>query len=204
MYRLHSDCAREYTQESIRQWAAHRGIVKTTTMPEHPAGNGRAERLIGRIKSQVRALLHGHAVPVGMWPHAVRCAVEGIQRDSLSRLGHDTKPMVPFYSHVRFRARGWRDSTWGPKSVERRLVAPCSDIGKGYIVRVLDDGTPRLYATTLVYQDFQPAVDPPTGEATGEPAQAVFPTGVEVGRPLPSGSEAVSIDWHSGPQKSDG
>ena len=26
VYRSHSDCAREYTQESLRQWASHRGI----------------------------------------------------------------------------------------------------------------------------------------------------------------------------------
>ena len=193
VYRLHSDCAREYTQESLRQWAAHRGMVKTTTMPEHPAGNGRAERLIGRVKSQVRALLHGHAIPVGMWPHAVRYAVEGMQRTALSRLGHETKPMVPFYSLVRFRARGWRDSTWGPKSVEGRLVAPCSDISKGYIVRVMDGDTPRLYATTLVYQDFLPAVDSPVGESSGTPADAVFPTRVEMGRQIPTGSEAVQV-----------
>ena len=168
-------------------------MVKTTTMPEHSAGNGRAERLIGRVKSQVRALLHGHAIPVGMWPHAVRYAVEGMQRTALSRLGHDTKPMVPFYSLVRFRARGWRDSTWGPKSVEGRLVAPCSDISKGYIARVMDGDAPRLYATTLVYQDFLPAVDSPAGESSGTPADAVFPTRVEMGRPIPTGTEAVQI-----------
>ena len=191
VYRLHSDCAREYTQESLRQWASHRGIVKTTTMPEHPAGNGRAERLIGQIKSQVRAMLHGSAVPVGMWPHAVRYAVEGMQRESLHRLGHETKQMVPFYAQVRFRARSWRDTTWGPRSVEGRLVASCTDISKGYIVRVIDDGTPRLYATTLVYQDFKAPVEVPAGEATGEPAAAVFPTRVEAGRPLPSGCEEV-------------
>ena len=191
VYRLHSDCAREYTQDALRQWASHRGIVKTTTMPEHPAGNGRSERLIGWIKSQVRALLHGHAVPIGMWPHAVRYSVEGMQRDALHRLGHDTKKMVPFYFQVRFRARSWRDTTWGPRSVEGHLVAPCTDISRGYIVRVIDSGVPRLYATTLVYQDFQPPVEAPATEAIGEPAQAVFPTRVEAGRPIPSGCEEI-------------
>ena len=155
-------------------------------MPEHPAQNGRAERLIGRVKSQVRALL---------WYVASRCkwkACSGLPCPGWDMIP-SAKPMVPFSSFVRFRARGWRDSTWGPKSVEGRLVAPCSDISKGYIVRVMDGDTPRLYATTLVYQDFLPAVESPAGEASGAPADAVFPTRVEMGKPIPSGSEEVQI-----------
>ena len=60
-------------------------------------------------------------------------------------------------------------------------------------MRVMDGDTPRLYATTLVYQDFLPAVDSPVGESSGTPADAVFPTRVEMGRQIPTGSEAVQV-----------
>ena len=88
VYRLHSDCAQEFTHPTIRQWANHRGIHVTTTMPESKASNGRAERLVGRLKQQTRALLSHHKLPEGYWPHAVRYAVESMQRLALARLGH--------------------------------------------------------------------------------------------------------------------
>ena len=53
IFRLHSDCAQEFTHPLVKQWAGHRGILTTTTIPEKPAMNGRAERLIGRVKQQV-------------------------------------------------------------------------------------------------------------------------------------------------------
>ncbi|CAE7419793.1 unnamed protein product [Symbiodinium necroappetens] len=141
VYRLHSDRARELTDPLVTQWAAHRGIYKTTTVPEQPAGNGRAERLVGKLKQQARALLHSTDAGYALWPHAVRYSCEGLQRAQLHRLGMDVQPLVPFYSLVKFRARTWRDEQWGTR-------------------------TPRLYATTLVYRNFVPEPEPPQGEAS--------------------------------------
>ena len=99
---------------------------------------GRAERLIGKVKQQVRALLHANECPPGLWPHAIRFVVEGLHREPLEKLGHDVKPLAPFFSKVRFRARTWRDTLWGSRAAEGRLVAPCTDVSKGYIIRVKD------------------------------------------------------------------
>ncbi|CAE7264729.1 unnamed protein product [Symbiodinium microadriaticum] len=59
VYRMHSDRARELTDPLVTQWAAHRGIYKTTTAPEQPAGNGRAENKLRRVATpplQCRAI----------------------------------------------------------------------------------------------------------------------------------------------------
>ena len=191
VYRMHSDRARELTDPLVTQWAAHRGIYKTTTAPEQPAGNGRAERLVGKLKQQTRALLHSTDAGSALWPHAIRYSCEGLQRAQLHRLGMDVQPLVPFYSLVKFRARTWRDEQWGTRASEGRLVAPCTDISKGYVVRVHDAGTPRLYATTLVYRNFVPEPEPPKGEASEEPAPQIYTTGAILGRPAPAEAEEI-------------
>ena len=68
IFRLHSDCAQEFTHALVKQWAGHRGILATTTIPEKPAMNGRAERLIGRVRQQVRALLRANECPPACHP----------------------------------------------------------------------------------------------------------------------------------------
>ena len=161
VYRLHSDHAREFTHQSVKDWANHRGIYTTSTMPESKASNGRAERLIGRLKQQVRALLSAHSLEPAMWPHAIRYATEGRQRAALKTLCHEVKPLIPFYTKTRFRSRTWTEEVWGTRSAEGHVVAPSTDVSQGYIVRVVDEGSVRFYATTLVYQDFRvPEVSP--------------------------------------------
>ena len=185
IYRLHSDCAGEFTHSSLRQWATHRGIHVTTTMPESKASNGRVERLIGRLKQQIGALLSGHGLDPGLWPHAARYANESLQREALKALGHDTKPLIPFYSRVRFRSRSWRDTTWGSRATEGHLVAPCNDISRGYVIRVIDEGVIRFYSATLVYRDFMEPVPMPDVEAAAE----MHPSRFEVDWPPPRGRE---------------
>ena len=58
----------------------------TTTMPDRKASNGRAERLIGRLKRQVRALLSHHQLPPSYWPHALRHAAEELLEAFLKKL----------------------------------------------------------------------------------------------------------------------
>ena len=191
VYRLHSDCAQEFTHTSLRQWANHRGIHVTTTMPESKASNGRAERLIGRLKQQVRALLSHHKLEAQFWPHALCYAVESLQRTALHKLGQPTQPLVPFYSLVRFRSRSWRDATWGTRAAEGRLVAPCHDISKGYIVRVLDKDGVRFYATTLTYKEFYEPTPDPEVQAEDTVATELHVPRHEVGWPPPPGAGEI-------------
>ncbi|CAE7494271.1 RE1 [Symbiodinium natans] len=193
VFRLHSDHAQALTHKSVSDWAAHRGIYKTTAMPEQPAGIGKAEQLVKAIKAQVRALLISSGAPPALWPHAARYACASLQRRALLKVGHDSKPLVPFYAVVKFRSRTWRDTKWGSKATQGRLVAPSTDISKGYIVRVDDNGVNRLYATTLVYRDFQEEPEPPTIEGPDEPAPVVLPSGAVVGRPAPEGAAEIQV-----------
>ena len=95
VFRLRSDCAPEFTHEHVKQWAGHVGIITSTTVPENPALNGRAGRLV--------------ECQPGLWPHATRYVVEGLLREQLELLGHEVKPLAPFHSLVKFRARTWRE-----------------------------------------------------------------------------------------------
>ena len=194
VYRLRSDCAGEFTHGTLRQWANHRGIHVTTTMPESKASNGRAERLVGRLKQRIRVLLNAHRVGPAFWPHAARYAAEDMQRTALRHLGHEVPALVPFHSLVRFRSRTWRDSAWGSRATEGRLVAPCTDISKGYIIRVLDKDVVRYYATTLVYRDFQEPVPEPEVEGPEAVATEVHPTRFEPGWPPPPGAGDIQSD----------
>ena len=148
---------------------------------------------MGKVKIAVRALLHSSGAPSKLWPHAARFAVEGMQRQALARLGHEVKELVPFHTLVRFRARTWRDSTWGTRSAEGRVVAPSTDVSKGYIVRVMDGETPRLYATTLLYQSFRPVIPDHEINVKDQEAPQVFPTNVEMGRPVPKGYDEIPL-----------
>ena len=74
VFRLHSDHAPALTHKSVSDWATHRGIHKTTSLPEQPAGIGKAEMLVKAIKAQVRALLFSANAPALLWPHAARYA----------------------------------------------------------------------------------------------------------------------------------
>ena len=109
----------------------------------------------------------------------------------MHRLGHEVKPLPPFFSKVKFRARTWRDSTWGSRAAEGRLVAPSTDISKGYIIRVDDPGVNRLYASTLFYKGYQELLPDPEIEAESGEAEQIFKTAAEVGRPAPEGSSEV-------------
>ena len=191
IFRLHSDCAPEFTHELVKQWAGHRGIHRTTTVPENPAMNGRAERLIGRVKQQVRALLAANDCGPELWPHAVRYVVEGLQRSQLAELGHDVKPLAPFYALVKFRARTWREPVWGSRAAEGRLMAPCTDISKGYVVRVQDGTVHRLYATTLVYHGFSPPEPSPELAGSEDPVHRRDSTDHPTGRPPPKGYDDI-------------
>ena len=191
IYRLHSDSAQELTHHSISEWASHRGIHKTASMPEQPASNGRAENLIGRLKLKARTFLRRCPEHLGLWPHAIRHACEGLQREVLHTLGHEVKPLPPFFSPVKFRARTWRDDAWGSRAAEGRLVAPSTDISKGYIIRVDDAGIYRLYASTLVYRGYLEPPSLPPIEGEGGAADPVFRTAAEVGRPVPEGSAEI-------------
>ena len=195
VYRLHSDHAREFTHQSVKDWANHRGIYTTSTMPECKASNGRAKRLIGRLKQQVRALLSAHSLEPAMWPHAIRYATEERQREALQRLGHEAKPLIPFYSKTRFRSRTWTETVWGTRSTEGHVVAPSTDVSQGYIVRVVDGENVRFYATTLVYQDFRvPEVSNEGVEAAADHvAPEVRPKRGEPGWPPPVGSGEIQM-----------
>ena len=119
--------------------------------------------------------------------------VEGLQREQLEKLGHDVKPLAPFFSKVRFRARTWRDTLWGSRAAEGRLVAPCTDVSKGYIIRVKDKDAFRLYATTLVYTGYREPEPSPDLVGSEEPVHKYEPTDFPKGRHLPKGHTEVHL-----------
>ena len=95
---------------------------------------------------------------------------------------------------VRFRSRSWRDSAWGSRASEGRLVAPSHDISRGYIIRVLDKGVVRFYATTLIYRDFHDPEPPPELDAEDVVAPELREPCTEVGWPPLIGSGEIQVE----------
>ena len=86
---------------------------------------------------------------------------------------------MPFYTLARFRSRSWRDTTWGSRATEGRLVAPCSDVSRGYVIRVVEKDVVRFYATTSIYRDFQEPPVSPTVEGPDAVASELHPLGLK-------------------------
>ena len=57
VYRLHSDRGGEFLNDSMRSWAAEKGLVLTHAEGHGPAGNGQAESYVGKLKARGRAML---------------------------------------------------------------------------------------------------------------------------------------------------
>ena len=55
--RLHSDKGAEFDNRFVRDWAASRGIWKSSTGGDNWRSNGAAEALVGILKDSVRVLL---------------------------------------------------------------------------------------------------------------------------------------------------
>ncbi|OLQ12847.1 Retrovirus-related Pol polyprotein from transposon TNT 1-94 [Symbiodinium microadriaticum] len=89
VYRMHSDRARELTDPLVTQWAAHRGIYKTTTAPEQPAGNGRAEQLVRGEEFGAEEQVQEHALK----PEA-RIILEGRRLASISAMREQEQALV--------------------------------------------------------------------------------------------------------------
>ena len=108
-------------------------------------------------------------------------------------LGQEVKQLAPFFSKVKFRARTWRETLWASRAAEGHLVAPCTDVSKGYVIRVKDGEVHRLYATTLVYSGFRAPIESPELEATPEPVHKYEPTDFPKCRPPPKRFDEVPV-----------
>ena len=108
VYRLHGDKAPELTGLRAKEWGRARGIVVTSTAAYEPNANGRAERAIGLLKQQTRAMVIGSALNKvqELWPLAVKHAASNLPGARPAR--HVSRYLVPgrgwFHLH---RPLGW-------------------------------------------------------------------------------------------------
>ena len=161
VYGLFTDRGGEMVNSAVRTWCEARTILRQTTAPESPASNGRTERLLGLVRREARALLHGAGLGMKMWPHAVRHACEQRLRRSMAALSSPTKPMVPFWAQVTIRARTWNDKKWSTRALRGEVAAPSIDVDGGWIVRVQSPKGVQFYVSTLLYLNVQPPIGPP-------------------------------------------
>lgn len=89
IHTLHTDQGREFCNKRVKSWLRSRGIAHSTNSGEDPKGNGRVERAVGEVKSQVRRVLHAAQMEVKWWPMALRHVME-CQRTR----GKQTNPSV--------------------------------------------------------------------------------------------------------------
>ena len=98
--RLHSDKGAEFDNRFVRDWAASRGIWKSSTGGDNWRSNGAAEALVGILKDSVRVLLRDAGLGPRDWPYALRHAAGRLFQSRVKALGWDLPPLVPFGAKV--------------------------------------------------------------------------------------------------------
>eukprot|EP00434_Breviolum_minutum_P043255 symbB.v1.2.038547.t2/scaffold6043.1/size21519/1 len=79
VHTIHTDQGREFVNRDSKSWMWSRGIIHSTNSGEDPKANGRAERMVGEVKSLVRRALHAAEMDIKWWPMAMRPELEGDQ-----------------------------------------------------------------------------------------------------------------------------
>ncbi|CAE7310588.1 RE2 [Symbiodinium natans] len=155
--RFHSDKGAEFDNRYVRDWAASRGIWKSSTGGDNWRSNGAAEALVGILKDSVRVLLRDAQLGPKDWPYALRHAAGRLFQSRVKMLGWDLPSLVPFGAKVFVHRRTWHlkkdaDKEWAAKAVEARVLAPALEIDGGYLVRTVRD---ELYNTSCVYENVE-------------------------------------------------
>ena len=71
IFRVHSDAGKEFTGGSFQETVSKCSIWPTMSAPYTPQQNGKAERLVGLLKSAAGALLLHAQLPLQLWSEAV-------------------------------------------------------------------------------------------------------------------------------------
>ena len=187
LHRVHTDRGKEFLNTSFRVWCLSRDLMWTTTSSDLPQSNGLAERYVGIIKQQARALLRHSGLEVLHWPSAMRHATYSLYRQAVKPLGVPVRAIYPFGATVYIREKAWRVKNWSVRAVQGRILAPAMDVSKGWIVLVVrPDGKPAMLISTLCYEEVK---EPPSVElGKDDPADAlpipVHPADKATGKPV--------------------
>ena len=172
LHRVHTDRGKEFLNTSFRIWCLARDLMWTTTSSDLPQSSGLAERYVGIIKQQARALLRHSGLEIVHWPSAMRYATYSLYRQAVKPLGVPARSIYPFGATVYIREKAWRVKNWSVRAVQGRILAPAIDVSKGWIVLVVrSDGKPAMLISTLCYSEVR---EPPAVElGKDNPADAV-------------------------------
>ena len=179
VYRLHGDKAPELTGLRAKEWGRTRGIVVTSTAAYEPNANGRAERAIGLIKEQTRAMVIGSALNEAqeLWPLAVKHAAF-MQR--AHELGwHRSYPVWGAPVVAKIKNMKSLDS-FEPRGRDGYFVGASEDVTAGaLIMHVKDDGERifGIYSSYTVVQEVDKEAKPvdEAKPAEEKPAEAASP-----------------------------
>lgn len=117
---IHTDKGREFVNGKVRSWMRSRGILHSTNSGEDPKGNGRAERIVGEVKSRVRRVLHASGMSVVWWPMALRYVME---MERKKRMGEKVKT-PEFGAKVLVKKRNWRTQALEPTHEPTKYLTP--------------------------------------------------------------------------------
>ena len=122
VHTIHTDQeGREFVNRDSKSWMRSRGIIHSTNSGEDPKANGRAERMVGEVKSLVRGALHAAEMDVKWWPLAMRFAME---TERMRRRGESMKRIPAFGEKVVIRRRNWKTKLLEPTHEESRYLTP--------------------------------------------------------------------------------
>ena len=133
--RLHTDCGGEFRGPALKSWCATRDILRTTTSGDDSQANGRAERAIQQIKSEIRRVLHASGWDYTKWPLACHYVHQRERR----RMSDDDRPIPTFGQKVLVKKRHWHTKELLPTHEKVRYLAPAPDAHGHMMLR--DDDT---------------------------------------------------------------
>ena len=182
LVRLHSDRAREFRTQPLREWLSARDVLQTTGEAQAPQSNGRAEGLVKRLKTRSKTLLKASGLPRTCWPLAMVYAAWQQREYALGRGRH----VLPFGTAVHIRTKVF--GTGGKYDLEDRwsaghFVGPSQDVKDGMVARLPTGGyvtsvrvRPNLIDVDSLYQpeSFEMDLPAPTTRKKGKTTLATL------------------------------
>ena len=119
---LHTDNANDFCNIELEEFLAGKGIQFTHPTTYHPEHNGVVERMIGKLKLTMRAVLTGSEAPIQLWNKAMEWSVWLHNSLPMKAIGYETpfKKYTNYVTEIGNDLRVWGCNAYVVKTGPRR------------------------------------------------------------------------------------
>ena len=148
VFRIHSDAGKEFTGGAFQKAVEQCCVWSTMSVPYTPQQNGRAERLVGLLKSAAGSLLLHAQLPLQLWSEAILEATFLRRCKKLKLLIPKDRPRMGDVVFVR-KPPSTLDHQFEPKAEEGVFLANDERTPGGARVMVVRDGKTSVRVTQM-------------------------------------------------------